>query len=160
MSGETAWHKEWKELFPSETREIRVGKHRADVKINDCVVEFQHSYLSEEDVHRREQCYQKMIWILDATQKDLNWVATESQDRTRFYVQGYFCDFINWNGCDSPIILHTGGTETIWVHKMDPKSRSGYGFGVYVQRHILIERFISGNFWRPLNNLYEVKSWS
>ncbi|MBR2334039.1 MAG: hypothetical protein IKA59_01715, partial [Clostridia bacterium] len=47
------WHIKWQEKFLKEDREVAIGdeneKHRADVQVFSCVVEFQHSPISYED---------------------------------------------------------------------------------------------------------------
>lgn len=66
--GESAWHAAWKALWPIECREIVVGCHRADIRIEDgCVVELQHSPLSDDEIADRENHYGTMVWIFDAT---------------------------------------------------------------------------------------------
>lgn len=73
----TSWHYEWQEKFPVENREIVLScgdiKHRADVLINDIVIEFQHSPLSEEDFQARNEFYitsgKHLIWIFDMSEK-------------------------------------------------------------------------------------------
>lgn len=62
---ETAWHKNWKELFPVEWREVRIGNHRADVRTPTHVIELQHSSLGPTEIAEREAFYGQMIWIFD-----------------------------------------------------------------------------------------------
>lgn len=72
--GESIWHREWKDAFPSEHREKTflnrtVGyHHRADV-FTPCgtAIEFQHSPISIKEIQQRENFYTKMIWVLDGT---------------------------------------------------------------------------------------------
>lgn len=71
----TLWHLQWQELFPLECREVVMQKgeirHRADVKIGNLIIEFQHSSLGNPKVKERELFYgsdaNKIIWIIDAT---------------------------------------------------------------------------------------------
>lgn len=71
----TLWHLQWQELFPVESREVVMQKgeirHRADVKIGNLIIEFQHSSLSNPKVKERESFYgsdpNKIIWIIDGT---------------------------------------------------------------------------------------------
>jgi hypothetical protein len=71
----TAWHLQWQQLFALECREVVMQKgdikHRADVKIGNLIIEFQHSTLSSWQVEERELFYgsdvNKLIWIIDGT---------------------------------------------------------------------------------------------
>ena len=67
------WHREWQKRFPVETREVVVSKnstkHRADILINNTVVEFQHSKMSNEEFNERNSFYKScgydVIWLFD-----------------------------------------------------------------------------------------------
>ena len=72
LEAETQWHREWKELFPEDWREVvqcddRTGeKHIADVKTpHGTVIEFQHSPMEYEELNSRESFYQDMFWVVD-----------------------------------------------------------------------------------------------
>ncbi len=67
------WHSKWQEQFPMSSREIvfeKYGeKHRADIFINNTIIEFQHSNLSPNEFKERNNFYlslgYKVIWIFD-----------------------------------------------------------------------------------------------
>lgn len=69
------WHSSWQKQFPIENQEIvfevNGKKHRADVFINDTIIEFQHSKISYDEFKDRNDFYTslgyKVIWIFDAT---------------------------------------------------------------------------------------------
>ena len=71
------WHREWQERFPPESRERVVkhggSSHRADVLLEapGTVVEFQHSPLSSQDFHERNDFYAagvgNVIWLFDVS---------------------------------------------------------------------------------------------
>lgn len=71
------WHKAWQNRFPKEYREVVVAKngikHRADVLINDTVIEFQHSPISHEEILERNafylSCGYRVVWIFDSIDK-------------------------------------------------------------------------------------------
>lgn len=82
------WHKEWQDIFPKENQEVIVEcdiaakedavihiKHRADVLINNYVIEFQHSLISREEFNARNwfynYCGYKVIWIFDMSDKEI-----------------------------------------------------------------------------------------
>ena len=68
------WHLDWQKKFPIENREVVIEKdgikHRADVCINNTVIEFQHSPITAEEISQRNEfylsCGYNMIWIFDA----------------------------------------------------------------------------------------------
>ena len=68
------WHLGWQMKFPIENREVVIEKdgvkHRADVFINDTVIEFQHSPITADEIAKRNEfylsCGYKVIWIFDA----------------------------------------------------------------------------------------------
>ena len=46
----------------------RTKKHIADVRAdNGIVVEFQHSFIKQEEIASREQFYKNMVWVVDGT---------------------------------------------------------------------------------------------
>lgn len=78
---ETEWHRKWKNHFPEEWQEIvafdeKTGeKHIADVKTkNGMVIEFQHSYIKDEERISREAFYQNMVWIADGARRKRDFV--------------------------------------------------------------------------------------
>lgn len=71
---ETEWHREWKDHFPAAWQEICLEdretneKHIADVRAdNGIVVEFQHSFIKQEEIASRERFYKNMVWVVDGT---------------------------------------------------------------------------------------------
>jgi competence protein CoiA len=72
---ETDWHRNWKNHFPLEWQEVSARDesgelHVADIKTSyDLVVEFQHSAIKLEEVIKRTEFYQNIIWIVDGTRR-------------------------------------------------------------------------------------------
>ena len=70
---ETQWHRDWKNCFPEEWQEVvhfaeDGEKHIADVKTpSGFVIEFQHSPIALEERTSRENFYEDMCWVVDAT---------------------------------------------------------------------------------------------
>lgn len=92
---ESEWHLNWKDEFPKECQEVTIKKcvsdycneekythnhngedhgdcmdceekiHRADIKINNQVIELQNSPLSSDKIIEREEFYGNMIWLLN-----------------------------------------------------------------------------------------------
>jgi competence protein CoiA len=70
---ETPWHRDWKNQFTPECREvIHTGNdgeiHRADVKtLTSNVIEFQHSQITDEERLSRELFYKNLVWVIDGS---------------------------------------------------------------------------------------------
>lgn len=64
------WHLSWQNLVEPQYVEVVRAPHRADIVGNeDVVVELQHSAISAEDISAREEFYDNMIWLFDATER-------------------------------------------------------------------------------------------
>lgn len=82
------WHREWQERFPEENREVVITNnnetHRADVRIGNYIIEFQHSKISADEVARRNAFYTsaeyKVIWVFDKIDKWKNKCITADED--------------------------------------------------------------------------------
>ena len=76
------WHLSWQKQFPEQYREVVIEKngikHRADILINNTVIEFQHSPITGEEIAKRNDfyisCEYQVIWVFDATDKIKNWL--------------------------------------------------------------------------------------
>ena len=72
---ETPWHRDWKNHFPVEWQEVVCWaddgeKHISDVKTDqDCVIEFQHSYIKPDERQSREAFYENMVWVVDGLRR-------------------------------------------------------------------------------------------
>jgi len=70
---ETEWHRNWKNNFPKDFREIIIidevtkEKHIADIKTkSNLVIEFQNSSISTVTIKERERFYKNMVWVINA----------------------------------------------------------------------------------------------
>lgn len=76
------WHLSWQRQFPEQFREVVIEKngikHRADICINNTVIEFQHSPITGEEIAKRNDfylsCGYQVVWVFDATDKIKNWI--------------------------------------------------------------------------------------
>ena len=92
------WHRNWQNCFPKECQEVVMTnkqgeKHRADVCINNFVIEFQHSPISAEEVKSRNVFYTELgyniVWVFDANNsiRDLDGIEfNEKYPIERLYV--------------------------------------------------------------------------
>lgn len=68
---ETEWHREWKNSFPEECREVSHTAsdgeiHRADIKtLTGIYIEIQHSSMTDAERESREAFYQNLVWVID-----------------------------------------------------------------------------------------------
>jgi competence protein CoiA len=65
----TEWHFGWQNKCIEESREIVLGKHRADLFNGVCIIELQHSHISSLEIKERENFYKYLIWLLDFRHK-------------------------------------------------------------------------------------------
>ncbi len=154
---ETEWHREWKNQFPIDWQEIVQfapdgEKHVADLKTpNGTVIEFQHSFLTEEERASRESFYGNMVWVVDGrrrkrdTEQFFKCVGRQVSSRPPFIVyiavQQRSALLRDWNASAFPVyfdfgINPTDGSRIFW--RRDPISRHGL---VYLTP-VLIESFV------------------
>ena len=124
---ETQWHREWKGHFPSEWQEICLKdqetdeKHIADVRAeNGIIVEFQHSFIKQEEVASREQFYKNMVWVVDGTRlkTDLFRFQKNSHHLSNIWKSVIFLNPFpeetfnkNWVGRSKPVFFDFGGLK-------------------------------------------------
>lgn len=70
------WHSEWQSMFPEKYREVVIEdgyeKHRADIKVDELVVEFQNSPISGKDFDCRNNFYTywgMLVWVFNLQEK-------------------------------------------------------------------------------------------
>ncbi len=70
---ETAWHRNWKNLFPENCREVVHTSpdgelHRADIKSpTGIIIEVQHSNITDAERISREIFYRNLVWVVDGS---------------------------------------------------------------------------------------------
>lgn len=108
---ETEWHRDWKNRFPKEWREITVKNHRADVLIpNGKIIEFQNSPLSIEKIKEREVFYgSPLLWILNGDRFQLE------QKRFQNGSLGlrWLWPWKSWEFADRPLYFHFEVGDTL-----------------------------------------------
>lgn len=81
------WHIWWQNIFPNEYKEIIITnnygiKRRADICIENVVIEFQHSPITPDEFRDRNRFYKscgyKVIWLFDGTSCDISYVKTNN----------------------------------------------------------------------------------
>ena len=104
------WHRNWQNCFPKECQEVVMENaqgeiHRADVCINNFVIEFQHSTITAEEIERRNIFYTALgyhiVWVFDASNKlkdNGNVLFDENYPITRLTVGK---SYVNWKSKNS-----------------------------------------------------------
>lgn len=69
---ETEWHRSWKACFDMDFQEVSIinngEKHIADIRLpNGTIIEFQNSAISSSTIKVREDFYNTMIWVINAS---------------------------------------------------------------------------------------------
>lgn len=135
--GETLWHKEWKERYPVECREVVMENHRADIKIKDLIIELQNSSISSDEIIERENFYNKMIWILNLTEKNINqleggdFIIKEKQNKNgnKYLTFKWKHMKRSFLSATKPIYLDFGEGYLLLIKKLYPE---GTGWGIFV----------------------------
>lgn len=149
---ETEWHRTWKNNFPIEWQEVRQKAsdgewHIADVKTDkEWVIEFQHSFLKQEERHARNTFYgKKFVWVVDG--------LTRKNDRANFdlilksskqvlpntpvlQIQSQISDCAilrDWSECSALVFFDFGPELPLWC--LLPKSSQGRQYVLPVPRH-------------------------
>jgi competence protein CoiA len=120
---ETLWHRNWKNKFPEEYREIifkndsTMEIHRADIYTPaGLTIEFQHSFISNEERISRENFYNKLIWVVDGSrrandykrfQKKSHYLTTFYKDKKDIFQVSNIEDLLPsyWTDCPVPVIF-------------------------------------------------------
>lgn len=141
----TQWHADWEAKFPVECREVRIGNHRADIRLpNDRIIELQHSGISVDEIEEREKFYGNMAWIFDAVDAaekgrlDLrikDWTAAPGLKhcsfRWRYPRRSVFF-------CHKPVFFDIGNGQLLHLRRLYPKAPHG-GWGTIYP----VDRFLS-----------------
>lgn len=141
----TEWHYEWQERFGKDNLEVLVEengvKHFADVLVNNVVIEFQHSNITPEEFHERNEFYKnkkyKIVWIFDLIEEFNNEKIVEDQYQDNKYhwsfVKKLFksitidrgeCE-IYFQFYEDEIIAIKKGYDEFKIFYTDPKRRFG-----------------------------------
>ena len=169
---EGEWHRAWKNKFPTDWQEVihhdEYGeKHIADVKTkNGWTLEFQHSFLKNEERKSRNAFYQKLVWIIDGTRRKTDikqfksMLEESAQLRTNIpIIRASFpdeCRLLNeWHNNDSLVFFDFNESEAaentmLWF--LFPKTPSSSAYLSPFSRSSFIELFNNNNFDNFYNN--------
>ncbi|MBZ0262656.1 MAG: competence protein [Hyphomicrobiales bacterium] len=135
---ETEWHRNWKNQFASEWREVirraeNGERHIADVMTeHGLVIEFQHSPLHPNERVSRETFHPNMVWIVDGTRLKRTWskFLQGQQSWRSTHWQGYFLTHfpeesfpIEWLASSVPVFFDFSGLPKM-VEDQSPKQKT------------------------------------
>jgi competence CoiA-like predicted nuclease len=133
---ETEWHRNWKEEFPNENQEIIIGKHIADVKLeNGLVIEFQNSSISSEEIKERENHYGNMVWIVNGNDFFYRFGL---RFKKTYYSFRWKNPRKSWCFASKPVFIDFG--EDIFLIKKIYKNTPCGGWGIIIPRDVFIRR--------------------
>ena len=118
---ETAWHRNWKELFPAEFREVKMAGHRCDIKPPLFVIELQHSYLAPAEIEERELFYGNMMWIFDLRKRAH--AISRSPDIEGEFRWPSFRKTLSF--CRTPVFLLLARGELLNIWDYNPRTKAG-----------------------------------
>lgn len=93
----TEWHYKWQNQFPIENQEVvfqkNGEKHRADVFINNTILEFQHSDISYDEFYERNEFYNSLgydvEWIFDVQESNIDFIDYKKGTNSEIYSWKY-----------------------------------------------------------------------
>lgn len=148
---ETEWHRAWKNYFPVEWQEVRQKAddgewHIADVKTaSEYVIEFQHSFLKQEERQARNKFYgKKFAWVVDGLLRKNDRSQFESVLKGSKQVlpnvpliqilpQDNECAILrDWSDCSAFVFFDFGAEFPLWC--LLPKSSKGRQYLLPVPR--------------------------
>jgi competence CoiA-like predicted nuclease len=140
---ESDWHIRWKSEFPKDWQEVKIGNHRADVKTPTCVIEFQNSPISSQEIQEREQFYGRMVWVVNGESFEENFDERLKYDKSggRFFTFRWKHPRTSWFASRRRIFLDFSenavpGRSLFEIKKLYPKVPCG-GWGIRVDRNII-----------------------
>lgn len=87
------WHYDWQNKFPEKFIEVVIEeygvKHRADIKVNNLVVEFQNSSISGYEFEERTEFYSnnnKLIWLFNLQDKSISEKRPRGESKTKHFI--------------------------------------------------------------------------
>lgn len=182
---ETEWHRLWKNKFPEEWQEViaideKTGEHHiADIKTNEgMVIEFQHSYISDEERISRENFYKNMIWIVDGTRRkndfdrfrkaDFNHDIYCINEKDSRYVLARADHYLpkEWLNSSVPVFIDFNGTSVLYEEEYDdpisnpilcllPETISSYRVLLSCEVNNIIKMIRKGGFIIEYEDIYK-----
>lgn len=150
---ETEWHRNWKAKFPVEWQEVihfaeDGEKHIADVKTrHNCILEFQHSFITNEERFSRNNFYKNLVWIVDGLRRkrDKDQFFKALKDGVQVIASPVLVKIYSdesrlvqeWKDSNVPVFFDFGEVERIWW--LMPLKEDGWSYVVPFSRQNFID---------------------
>ncbi len=150
---ETEWHRGWKNNFPIEWQEVihyadDGEKHIADVKTkHNCVLEIQHSFISNNEKHSRNSFYPNIVWVVDGLRRkrDKNQFFKALDDGVKVLSSPLLIKILSdesrlvkeWGTSNAPVFFDFGEEKRIWW--LLPFNENGWSYVVPFSRENFID---------------------
>ena len=99
----TLWHKNWQNIFDFNTQEIIIGNRRADVCIDNNVIEFQYSKIKKELVDMRNINYiahnKKIFWVIECENEKEIKIECENEKEIKIEFINNFWKYKSFKNC-------------------------------------------------------------
>ncbi len=124
------WHFDWQNQFPLDNQEVVFSYnnkvHRADVFINNTVIEFQRSPITESEFNDRNEFYKgigyNVVWVFDAINKEIEYL-NDTKDDERLFSWKHPIRFLkNFDCSDHKVNVFLQIKEGIWYRQPNYKN--------------------------------------
>lgn len=154
---ETKWHRDWKDYFPKGWQEkIQAAedgeRHIADVKTEHGVVlEFQHSFLDQNERESREAFYPNLVWVVDGRRRPLDMprfsealrAAAILYDKPRIVLVGSNrCALLRDWSASRVSVFFDFGDHALW--RLGPRSGNAWAYLLAVPKSLFLECHLKG----------------
>lgn len=111
------WHKNWQNIFDISKREIIIGNRRADVCIENNVIEFQYSKIKKDMIDMRNKNYtinnKKIFWVIEC-EKDIKIIENDKEIKIEFTKN--FWKYESFKNCEEIFLDNKNN-----IYKINPK---------------------------------------
>ncbi len=160
----SAWHYDWQNQFPLKNQEIIFKNnnkiHRADVFINNTVIEFQHSPISESEFYERNDFYKnlkyKIIWIFDVEDKEIKCSLNSYNNIITYRWKNPIRFLAKMRNKDPNLTIYLQTKEAIWYRQPNYKDINDFN-ELQIDSNIIkmcdnkgIDSFFSDNYYSDI----------
>ena len=155
---EKEWHRNWKNLFPTDWQEQRRRDDKGELHIADVLtpqglaLEFQHSAIPRDEIEARVAFHKEICWIVDGLRlkssitqfkEALEHARMPNSSGTTVFEIFYYDSRLlkKWSGLNAPVVFDFG-IDDLWVIG---RSMQNSALMYTLERSKLVEQLIQGN---------------